>query len=45
VEFDPRLHGVEPQVYLTRVFTQLPNATTLGEIEALLPWPAKIEGP
>ena len=40
-----KANGVEPQVYLTRVFTQLPNATTLGEIEALLPWPAKIEGP
>ena len=40
-----KANGVEPQVYLTRVFTQLPNATTLGEIEALLPWPAKIENP
>ena len=30
--------GVEPYAYLRRVFTDLPKATTLAEIEALLPW-------
>ena len=30
--------GVEPYAYLRRVFTDLPKATTLVEIEALLPW-------
>jgi transposase len=28
----------EPYAYLRRVFTDLPKATTLAEIEALLPW-------
>jgi transposase len=40
-----KANGLESQTYLTRLFTQLPNATTFGEIEALLPWPAKIENP
>ena len=30
--------GLEPYAYLRRVFTELPKATTLAEIEALLPW-------
>jgi hypothetical protein len=30
--------GLEPHAYLTRVFTELPIAITLAEIEALLPW-------
>ena len=30
--------GLEPYAYLRRVFTDLPKATTLAEIEALLPW-------
>ena len=30
--------GLEPYAYLARVFTDLPKATTLAEIEALLPW-------
>ena len=30
--------GLEPYAYLRRVFTDLPKATTLTEIEALLPW-------
>jgi len=30
--------GQEPYAYLARVFTELPKATTLAEIEALLPW-------
>jgi hypothetical protein len=29
-------------VYLTRVFTDLPNAQTLADIEALLPWAMKV---
>ena len=39
-----KANGLEPQVYLTRVFTDLPNATNLDEIEALLPWVAKNAG-
>ena len=30
--------GLEPYAYLRRVFTDLPTAKTLAEIEALLPW-------
>ena len=30
--------GLEPYAYLRRVFTELPKATTLAQIEALLPW-------
>ena len=30
--------GQEPFAYLTKVFTDLPKATTLTEVEALLPW-------
>ena len=30
--------GLEPYAYLRHVFTELPKATTLAEIEALLPW-------
>ena len=30
--------GLEPYAYLKRVFAELPTATTLAEIEALLPW-------
>ena len=30
--------GLEPYAYLKRVFTDLPRATMLAEIEALLPW-------
>ena len=33
-----KANGVEPYAYLRRVFTDLPAATTLVEIEALLPW-------
>ncbi len=35
-----RANGIEPYGYLKTVFTQLPNARTLEEIEALLPVPA-----
>ena len=30
--------GLEPYAYLRRVFTELPKANTLAQIEALLPW-------
>ena len=33
--------GVEPSVYLATVFTDLPNANTIDDIEALLPWNLK----
>ena len=33
-----KANGLEPNAYLTRVFTELPIAITLAEIEALLPW-------
>jgi transposase len=33
-----KANGCEPYAYLRRVFTDLPRARTLAEIEALLPW-------
>ena len=30
--------GLEPYAYLARVFAELPKATTLAEVEGLLPW-------
>jgi transposase len=33
-----KANGLEPYVYLRRVFTLLPAATELAHIEALLPW-------
>ena len=33
-----KANGLEPYAYLKRVFTALPNATTLEQIENLLPW-------
>ena len=33
-----KANGCEPYAYLRRVFVDLPKATTLSEIEALLPW-------
>jgi transposase len=33
-----RANGVEPFEYLSEVFEQLPTATTVDAIEALLPW-------
>jgi transposase len=30
--------GLDPFDYLKRVFTLLPRATTLADVEALLPW-------
>jgi len=35
-----KANGLEPQGYLERLFTNLPNATTLDQIEKLLPYPA-----
>ena len=36
-----KANGCEPYAYLRRVFTDLPKATTLAQIEALLPWNAR----
>jgi transposase len=36
-----KANDLEPQAYLTHVFTELPNAQTLTDIEALLPWAMK----
>lgn len=33
-----KANGLEPYAYLKLVFTELPKATTLAEVEALLPW-------
>lgn len=33
-----KANDLEPYAYLRRVFTDLPKATTLQDIEALLPW-------
>ena len=38
-----KANGLEPHAYLTHVFTALPNANTLQDIETLLPW-ALIDG-
>jgi transposase len=37
-----RANGVEPFDYLSEVFEQLPAATTVEAIEALLPWNLKL---
>jgi len=36
-----RVNDVEPFAYLTHLFEHLPMATTVGALEALLPWNAK----
>lgn len=36
-----KANGIEPHAYLTHLYTELPSATTLEAIEALLPWNAK----
>jgi hypothetical protein len=36
-----RANGVEPFEYLSEVFEQLPAATTVETVEALLPWNLK----
>jgi len=33
-----KANGLEPYAYLKRIFTELPNAQTLEQIENLLPW-------
>jgi len=33
-----KTNGLEPHAYLKIIFTQLPNAQTLEQVEALLPW-------
>lgn len=36
-----KANGLEPSAYLQKVFTDLPNAKTLDDVEALLPWHCK----
>jgi len=36
-----KANDLEPHAYLAHVFTQLPNANTLQDIEILLPWVVK----
>lgn len=33
-----RANGIEPHAYLTHLYTQLPRASTVEHLEALLPW-------
>lgn len=33
-----KLHGQEPYAYLKHIFKELPKATTVEQVEALLPW-------
>ena len=33
-----KANGLEPYAYLRHVFTELPKAETLEDMEALLPW-------
>ena len=33
-----KANGLEPHVYLSRIYTHAPLATSLDDIEALLPW-------
>jgi transposase len=36
-----RANGLEPFEYLSELFEQLPSATTVSAVEALLPWNVK----
>jgi transposase len=36
-----RVNGIEPLAYLTHLYEKLPLATTVAELEALLPWNVK----
>ena len=36
-----KANGLEPHAYLTHLYTELPNATTVEAVEALLPWNIK----
>lgn len=38
-----KANGIEPHAYLSLLFTCLPQATTVGDFEALLPWHVKGE--
>lgn len=38
-----KAHGLNPDKYLTEIYRQLPNAKTVEQIEALLPWNFKLE--
>jgi transposase len=38
-----RANDLEPYAYLRRLFTELPAAQTLEQIEALLTWNIKIQ--
>jgi len=33
-----KANGLEPHAYLTEVYERLPLATSLEDVEALLPW-------
>lgn len=33
-----RVNGIEPHAYLSRLFTELPKATSADHFEALMPW-------
>ena len=36
-----KANDLEPYAYLKDIFIELPNATTLEDIDALLPWNSK----
>ena len=36
-------NGHNPQRYLNVLLTELPNATTIEQVEALLPWKLSVE--
>ncbi|VAW97611.1 Mobile element protein [hydrothermal vent metagenome] len=38
-----KANGVEPYAYLRFVFTHLPRATSIEQIEALLPWNVNLD--
>jgi transposase len=40
-----RVNDVEPFAYLNYLFERLPTASTMEELEALLPWNAKAAVP
>jgi len=36
-----KANDLEPYAYLRKIFTDLPNAETIDQIDALLPWKIK----
>jgi transposase len=38
-----KAHNLNPEKYLTQVYRELPNAKTVEQIEAMLPWNIKLE--